>query len=301
MEKYFSNRYAIVKVQIKDNKIKEFALPEIKNSWIYCRYSMWKRALKELAKSYPLPNVTFFLGLWDSYDQDSCFPLFVFAKQKQVQGEILVPDCYVIERSYLIPNGFVFKNLPPVPWKEKIGKLLWRGSTSQGLLLDQENYKTLSRVTLCQLSKQYPTLIDAGFTLYFQGADQIAELAEFRKDKLSYEELIRGKYQLWIDGNSVSYSDSGWRFLAQSVVLKPDSNNIQWYFPLLKPDVHYLPLKANLEDLLEKLLFLQNNDSVAEELADNGFTFAREHLCKEDLLRYLYCAIWEYSKLSFVK
>lgn len=289
----------LIEIQIKNNKIKDFPISAIKNSWIYSRYKMFRSALKELAKNYLLPDVTIFLCLWDFYGEDSSFPLFVFAKNQYLSGQIMIPDYSAIFRSYEVAAGDVFKNISPIPWNEKCAKFVWRGSTSQGIALTQENFHTISRFTLCQLSENYPKVIDAGFTLYFPDAESIPELKKYQKEHLAYETLIKNKYQLWIDGTTASYSESGWRFFSNSVVLKPDSDNIQWYYQLIEPGKHYISVKTNLEDLVEKIEFLQRNDSYAEEIAKNGRTFALHYLMRKELLRYLYCAIWEYSKLSF--
>ncbi|HSX04649.1 MAG TPA: glycosyl transferase family 90 [Rhabdochlamydiaceae bacterium] len=293
--------HMLAEVQIKDNKIYVTTDPEIRNSWVYCRYDMLNLALKKLRKNAPLPDVTFFLSLWDSYERDSQFPIFVFAKNIYLMGQIQIPDCFAVERSFVIEKGKVFKDILPIPWEQKIDKLAWRGSTSQGVFINHTNFQTISRFTLCQLSLVHPDLIDAGFTLMFQGADTIQELQTLKKEFLPYSELVKYKYQIWIDGNSASYTDSGWRFFSNSVVLKPDSENVQWYYPKLEPGVHYIPVKRNLEDLVEKIQFLQANDSYAKEIAKNALQFGADYLSQEALMRYLYSVIWEYSKLEFVE
>jgi hypothetical protein len=290
----------LVEVQIKDNKTRVITDPEIKNSWVYSRYDMFNLALKTLKSKFPLPDVTFFVCLWDHYEQSSPFPVLVFAKNKAYTGQIQIPDCHAIQRSFHIAKGQLFTDVFPVSWDSKINKLAWRGSTSQGIQLDKANFQTISRLHLCQLSQAYPHLIDAGFTLMYQGGDTIPELQPLKKEFMSWSELVKYKYQIWIDGNSASYSDSGWRFFSNSVVLKPHSENTQWYYQELEPGIHYVPVERNLEDLPEKIQFLQNNDKYAEEISKNALQFANEHLSQDALMRYLYALIWEYSKLEFV-
>ena len=37
------------------------------------------------------------------------------------------------------------------------------------------------------------------------------------------------------------------------MVLKVDSTKEMWYFPLLEPYVHYVPIKEDLSDLADKI------------------------------------------------
>ncbi len=301
MREYFSKKlipHSIVEVQIKKNKIRKFMVPEIKNNWISYRFSLVHNALRDLARSHPLPDVTFFIHLWDSYEEDSPFPLFVFAKNKKFSGQLMLPDHCALGREYQILSGIDLEKRE-IPWEGRFPKLVWRGSASQGIVLNSENFRTISRVTLCELSKAFPNLIDAGFTIYSQGADTVPQMEEYRKERLSYQELVKSKYQCWVDGNSASYSDSGWRFFSNSVVVKPESENIQWYYQALEPGKHYISVKANLEDLVEKVEYLQSHDAYAQEIAKNGREFALTHLTHPESLRYLYHLIWEYSRLPF--
>jgi hypothetical protein len=302
MKEYFFEKHAshpIAQIQIRKNKVRKFVPPEIAKSWIGYRFNVVYSAVKELAKSYPLPDTTLYLFLWDSWEESSYFPILVFAKKAKFSKQILIPDFSSLAKGYqILPT--VDLEQEELPWEERQAKLSWRGSTSQGIDLTRENYKSISRVTLCEISRQNPELIDAGFTLYYQGADTVPELEIYRKGHLPYEELVKNKYQILIDGNSASYSDSGWRFFVNSVVIKPDSENIQWYYHTLKPNIHYLPVRENLEDLTEKVEFLKNNDQIAKQIAKNGREFAVSNLTRSQSLRYLYHVIWEYSRLKFI-
>ena len=71
----------------------------------------------------------------------------------------------------------------------------------------------------------------------------------------------------------------------------------QWYYADLQPWVHYVPLEENLSDLVSTLLFLKDNQDIAEQIAQNGLQFAREHINKRQNLLYLSKLLWAYSAL----
>lgn len=54
------------------------------------------------------------------------------------------------------------------------------------------------------------------------------------------------------------------------VSLKVDSTKIEYFYSNLEPWVHYVPIKSDFSDLLEKVEWLRNNDDKAKEIAKNG-------------------------------
>lgn len=258
------------------------------------------QALKELCSIVPMPDLTFFATMHDGLYPGNMlpygFPLFVMSKN-ELEGPpgILFPDFEALARKYqVIPNQPV-ENYS-ISWKKKKNQLVWRGSTAQYPgNMDFSNFTQFSRVTLCQLSMQYPTLIDAKFTMYFLGADQINELQQLGGNWIPFPEQFQYKYQIIIDGLAASFSNSGWKYFSHSVIFQPESPWIQWYSDELIPYHNYIPLKADLSDLLFKLNELKKNDNQAKELAKNSLRFAKNHLLYVNHLVYLYELLKQYS------
>ena len=50
-----------------------------------------------------------------------------------------------------------------------------------------------------------------------------------------------------------------------------DSKYIFWYKKLLQPYIHYIPIKSDLSDLLEKIKWCIDNDEKCKEIANNAF------------------------------
>jgi Glycosyl transferase family 90 len=257
----------------------------------YDRLCVIVSALKKLAEQFHLPDVVFLVSLHDSLDNPSPFPIFVMSKKCDDQ-KILFPDFEALASRYQVIEGINLEVSDfPIPWIEREDLLVWRGSGAQGEITPN-NMTSKSRVTLCQLSLEYPHMIDAGFTFCIPSC-----IERYKKAYLPIEKIFSHRYQIWLDGNAASYSNSGWRLYTGSTVLKPTSPYIQWYYGDLKPWVHYVPVKDNLEDLIDTLLFLQANVCLAEQVAQNGIQFAREHITQKQNLLYLHDLLWAYYSL----
>lgn len=63
------------------------------------------------------------------------------------------------------------------------------------------------------------------------------------------------KYQLNIDGTVAAYR-LGYLLGGSGAVLKQDSPYYEHFYHMLQPNVHYLPFKRDLSDLVEKVSIL---------------------------------------------
>ena len=73
--------------------------------------------------------------------------------------------------------------------------------------------------------------------------------------------------------------------------------NVQWYYGGLEPYRHFVPVKEDLSDLLEKIHWAETHDAEAKEIADRATEFTRENLASEDTLVYLYHLLVKYASL----
>lgn len=86
----------------------------------------------------------------------------------------------------------------------------------------------------------------------------------------------RHKYVLSLPGNDVP-SSLRHDLLSGSLVLmpKPFWESV-WFFGL-KPNVHYIELRADMADLEERLQWCRDNDALCRDTAESGRAFALEH------------------------
>jgi hypothetical protein len=137
-------------------------------------------------------------------------------------------------------------------------------------------------------------------TFFVQGGEALPCLRKFHGEWMPYEAQFHYKYQLLIDGNASSYTASGWRFFTGGLIFKPESLWRQWYYGALQPGVHYIPLRADLSDLIEKIHWARVHDAEAATIAKRARQFALSHLLQKEQLAYLYFLLQAYHHLNFV-
>lgn len=267
------------------------------------RCQAFEKALKDISEVVRLPDTIFLISMHDAFGIPGKIPVFGMCKRKMDRSTILVPDFDALRAKFQVLTDKDLTCYEPL-WEKKHPKLIWRGSTAQGSLDNElmrpDNVDRFSRVILCKLSQQYPRLIDAKFTFFAQGGEKIPALQAYQAKSMPFEQMMKYKYQIFIDGNVSPYSASGWKFFSNSLIFKPDSCWFQWYYNALKPFQHYLPVKADLGDLLEKVQWARTNDGEARAIAKNCREFALSHITLPDNLLYLYYVVYYYSLLNFV-
>ena len=67
---------------------------------------------------------------------------------------------------------------------------------------------------------------------------------------------------------------------ADAAVFKVEHDDMEWFYPLLKPYVHYIPVTANAThtDLLDKMDWAERHPNVVRHIAISANQFARRFL-----------------------
>ena len=139
----------------------------------------------------------------------------------------------------------------------------------------RNGWRGLPRIKLCQLSKQNPDFLAARITSIVQLAPEADR--EIRQSGLMAEPIDVSRFGDWriqidIDGNTNSWPGLFQKLLTGSPVVKIESpgNWRQWYYDKLRPWENFVPAKANLSDLPEKLAWLRENECQASEIGMAG-------------------------------
>lgn len=98
-----------------------------------------------------------------------------------------------------------------------------------------------------------------------------------------------------VDGTVAAYRFP-YLMLGNSLVLKQDSQYYEHFYSHLKAGTHYIPVKRNLSDLLEKIKWAKENDAEAREVARAGQAAARQLLQPSRLYCYYYRVLHTYSE-----
>jgi len=87
-----------------------------------------------------------------------------------------------------------------------------------------------------------------------------------------------------LSGKALSTSGRLAHLLAHSgsVILLVSSQFTYHFSARLQPWVHYVPISYSMADLKEKVRWLQENDDLARQIAENARAFARSYLRMED-------------------
>ena len=231
--------------------------------------------IQKLNEQVALPDVDFIISLEDGFDSNPDLgPCFVFAKRKQVESLILVPDIKAMT-GYSRLRKIIHEASQTMPWKDKISKTFWRGSSTGGRFT-LDNWDRFARTKLVLLSLQHPKEIDARFHSLLQCTQEVRQLMK-RKGLISSsvkkEDHLKYKFLVDVDGNSCSYERYFWLLASNSLVLKQTTPNIQWYYGALEPYVHYLPIKEDLSDLLEKMAWAEEHDAESQAMAERASQF----------------------------
>lgn len=171
-------------------------------------------------------------------------------------------------------------------WSDKkIEKAVFRGGPT-GCGYTPETNQRLHLATM-----NYPTLLDAQITVK-EGSTTIDSNTVKVDPKYGVGMLSTGikpgsfltmadqskfKYIVHVDGNVNAY-----RLLTSmmtgSLILRVESEYTSWVDHLIKPNVHYISVKADLTNLIKKIKFCKANDDKCKEIAKNGMEFAKKAL-----------------------
>uniref|UniRef100_A0A7S3JW67 Glycosyl transferase CAP10 domain-containing protein n=1 Tax=Aureoumbra lagunensis TaxID=44058 RepID=A0A7S3JW67_9STRA len=99
----------------------------------------------------------------------------------------------------------------------------------------------------------------------------------------------RYKYLIYVEGHCAACR-YGFMMRLGSVILKVESKCVAdkiWFFPLLKPYIDHIPVRADLTDLADKIRWCRENDTACRAIANNAKQLWKTYVSKEGLLDYI--------------
>lgn len=201
-----------------------------------------------------------------------------------------------------------------IKWDDKKPTAVWRGaSTGCGVNTDTNIRLKLSYLSVTTPHGKDGPLLDAGISKwqlrarklknhkYLQTIDVPAmnKLGIFPVSFLSPLQQSGYKYLVHVDGH-VSAFRLSLELSMGCCILKADSMYKLWYSELLEPMVHYVPVNADLSNLVEKIEWCRNNDDKCKQIAVNARAFYVQYLQKDGALDYLQKLITDLKNQSGV-
>ncbi|XP_063952444.1 protein O-glucosyltransferase 1-like [Lytechinus pictus] len=176
-----------------------------------------------------------------------------------------------------------------LPWEKKEDKAFFRGSRTSA-----------ERDPLVLLSREDPDLVDASYTKNQAWKSDADTLHELPAKEISLEEHCKYRYLFNFRGVAASFRLKH-LFLCRSLVFHVGDEWLEFFYPALKPWVHYIPVKQDLSDARELIEFAKANQEVSQQVADRGRDFIWNHLRMEDVQCYWLNLLKRYGKLQKYK
>ncbi|XP_043254089.1 protein O-glucosyltransferase 2-like [Colletes gigas] len=246
--------------------------------------------LLSIVRKVILPDIEFFvnLGDWPLVPKGgNNYPIFSWCGSSDTK-DIVMPT-YDITESCLRAMEKVTLDMLSVqgntdtPWEEKIEKVFWRGRDS-----------CRERLDLIDISRKHPDLFNVSITNFFFFKDEMDKYGP-GQSHISFFNFFKYKYQLNIDGTVAAYRFP-YLLAGDSLVLKQNSKYYEFFYNDLVPGKHYVPVKKDLSDLVEKIVWAKGHDKEASQIAKHARQFARDNLLARDVLCYHVALFDEWSK-----
>ncbi|KAL4715219.1 hypothetical protein ACJJTC_007801 [Scirpophaga incertulas] len=289
-------RAKATKYQILDGK-----LYREKNCHFPARCSGVEHYLVQLASE--LPNMEFALNTRDWPQVNHLWkqpktPVFSFSKTKDYY-DIMYPAWSFWEGGpaiSLYPTGIgrwdkhrqsILSAAKRWTWEKKQEKAFFRGSRTSE-----------ERDALVLLSRSNPNLVDAQYTKNQAWKSDADTLYATPAPEVSFEEQCKYKYLFNYRGVAASFRFKH-LFLCKSLVFHVGDEWLEFFYPLLKPWVHYVPVspKATQEEIRKYIEYFKENDVVAKEIAERGFQHIWDNLTDKDVKCYWRKLLKKYATL----
>jgi len=207
---------------------------------------------------------------------------------------IPMPDFHIQQPSYAEVFARIRTAQSRYPFERRQNKVFWRGSLSGPQHVTWANLRSFPRYRLLEVARSAPTVIDAQLTNYDDIAtrDQDGTIRAHLSQRFGglspyvpEPQFMAYKYLISTDG-----AVAAWRrvpvILACGSVLLLQHEWKQFFYPGLRPWEHYVPIRTDFTDLLEKYEWLEDHPVEAKEIASAGHAFAMKFLTPAAIQRY---------------
>lgn len=227
--------------------------------------------------------------------------------------DVMIPtedDIYMVfQRLYptRCENSYLNIEKDNIKWNDKIPTAIFRGkATGCGVTIN-----TNQRLKLSYLSDKWNNddnynennkidgikFLDAGITgwnkrdkVYYREIKKIKlDQIPFNKaERISREEQYKYKYLISVDGHVRPFRVP-FELGTNSLVLLVDSEFDYkcWWSNLIEPYIHYIPIKADLSDLDEKIKWCKTNDNECKKISENATEWYNIYMNKKGLTDYV--------------
>ena len=184
------------------------------------------------------------------------------------------------------------------PWEQKIPIAIFRGSTTGcGTTIDTNPRLKVADISFrAKPDENGIPYLDASITKWNIRTRKLQNekyLQTIEKDSFEFDlvpfkspaEQSRHNYIIHIQGH-VSAFRLSLELSMGSVILMVESPWKQWFSDMLVPYQHYVPVNANMDNLIDQIKWCRANDDQCRQIAQNAVEFYNIYLGKKGILDY---------------
>lgn len=168
------------------------------------------------------------------------------------------------------------------PWKQRSSQLCWRGGCSGG-------GNQSARVRFVDYIYKMDPSTDVRLSKWWSEGKQIP--SHLFRERIPHQTFFRHKIIFIVDGNVIA-SNQMYAFASGSVPFLI-TNAKCWFSHLIRPFVHYIPIKYDLSDLEDHIRFVEEHKEEAEAIATNAVELSRTIFSPEYQREYIRSRIQE--------
>lgn len=289
--------------------------------------------LTTLCQERPVPDIEFFLNRRDfplltrdgtepyhhffgsstplvSHSYESYAPIFSCSTQDRY-ADVAFPTYEDWARATYQKTGQCFPNswreykpIVPCSWSSKKPMAVFRGSSTGVGVTPQTN----QRLRALELAHQFPQLLDVGITKWNtrpRKNEACPTLQTIQLERmplaspLTLQQQSLFKYILHCEGHVAAYRLS-YELSSGSVILLAQSSWKTWYSHLLQPYKHYIPVNADLSNLVDQIQWCIQHDDECEKIAQHALDFYTTHLDQDAILDTMQRLLWTVARQTGV-
>jgi hypothetical protein len=206
---------------------------------------------------------------------------------------ILIPDFFMQDDWYGAELKEIAEAVSAHPFDQRHEVIMWRGSLSGPDYPTLENFRRFPRFQLHTMSLEHPDKIDARLCNYdFRETEAARALSSYLEgeygspaETLPAAGFVPYKYLISLDGVGAAWKRTA-TILASGSVLLLHHRWTEFFYPGMKPWVHYVPLEFDFSDLIDRYDWLVAHPAQARQIAENGWRFAKDVLNPRALETY---------------
>ena len=261
-------------------------------------------------------------------------PIFMFSKDEKgrahryIEAEkniFILPDLYIYFRhSHKTIKNSGFVNCYEMDIKDdtsyamKIDKAFFIGSSTSSRFFSAANFMNFTindpeldnhlRLKFKAISIHNPSLLDVRI-INLCDKGKINEWNSLEKSictklykggfnvdqRMDFHDIIKYKYLLSIDGHTAAWCRLPAILNSNSILLKVDGTTVEWFYPAMKPYVHYIPCPDNENGVIKTINFIKHNASFALDIIKNAHQFVQTFLTEIAIEEFTSSLVSEYA------